>query len=155
MELRGLAEVELVRIRGIRFPELLGQAEEPDGVLQEIGGSVEVGELERLGVDGGEGFGELGSDAAEGGLEGGDGGADGGEGEVGGLEGGELGEEVVVAGEDLGAELGFEEADGGVELLGGGGRGAGGEGRRGEGGGGEGRGEEGREDRVEIGRAHV
>lgn len=35
---------------------------------------------------------------------------------------------MVVAGEDLGAELGLEEADGVLELLSGGGRGAGGEG---------------------------
>lgn len=64
------------------------------------------------------------------------------------VEGGELGEEVGVAGEDLRAELVVEEADGVVELLGGGGGGAGGEGSGGEGGGGEGRGEEGGEDGV-------
>lgn len=75
-----------------------------------------------MGSNGGEGIGELGSEAAEGGLESGDGGSDGGEGVVGVLERGELGEEVVVAGEDFRSELGVEEADGGVELLGGGGR---------------------------------
>lgn len=45
---------------------------------------------------------------------------------VGVVEGGELGEEVVVTGENFGAELVLEEADGVVEFLGGGGRGAGG-----------------------------
>lgn len=98
---------------------------------------MEVAELGGLGFDLGMGVGDLGSDAADGGLEGGDGGSDEGEGGVGIAEGGELREEVVVVGEDFGAELFLEEADAFLEALGGGGGGAGGEGLGGEVGGGE------------------
>lgn len=42
-------------------------------MLEELSGAMEVGQLERLGSDGGVGLGELGSDAADRGLEGGDG----------------------------------------------------------------------------------
>ena len=75
---------------------------------------------------------KLGSDAANGGLHRRDGGSEGGEGEFSFLNGGELVEEVGMAGKDFGTELGFEEANGMVEVFGGGGRGT-----RGEGGGGE------------------
>lgn len=88
-------------------------------MLEELGGVVEIGELEGLGLDLTVGIGDLGADAVEGGLEGGDGGSDGGEREFSVLEGGELGEEVVVTGEDFGAELVLEEADAVLELLGG------------------------------------
>lgn len=70
------------------------------------------------------------------------------EGGFGMVERGELGEEVGVAGEDFGAELFLELADGVLERLGAGGGGAGGEGGGGEAGGVEVRGEEGGEDRV-------
>lgn len=85
---------------------------------------MEVGELKRLGSDGGVGLRELGSDAADRGLEGRYGGSDSGKGVLGGLERGKLREEVMVAGKDLGSQLGLEEADGVVQLLSGGGRGA-------------------------------
>lgn len=146
MELCGLGEIELFGVvDGGEVAELLGEAESAERVAEEVRGGVEVGELDRLGVDGSERVGEIGSDFADGGLEGGNGGAEGGERDVGVVERGELGEEVVVAREDLVAELRVEETDRGVELLGGGGRGAGGEGGGGERSGGEGRGEEGGE----------
>lgn len=50
------------------------------------------------------------------------------------LERGELVEEIGVAREDFGAELGFEETDGVVEMFGGGSGGTGGESGGGEGG---------------------
>ena len=53
--------------------ELLREAEDADRGLEELGGAVEVGELERLGADLAMGVGDLGSDAADGGLESGDG----------------------------------------------------------------------------------
>lgn len=136
MQLRGLGEIDLFGVGG-EIPELLGEPEGTESVVEQLRRGVEVGELEGEGVDGPEGVGELGSGVAEGGLEGVDGGSDSGEGVIGVLEGGELREEVGVAGEDLGAELGLEEADGLLELLGGGGGGAGGESGGGEGGGGE------------------
>lgn len=70
-------------------------------MLEELGGVVEIGELDRLRLDGLEGIGELRSDAVEGSLEGGDRRSDGGESVIGMLEGGELGEKIGVAGEDL------------------------------------------------------
>ena len=76
---------------------------------------------------------KLGSNAADGGLERGDGGSEGGEGEFGVFKGGELVEEVGMAGKDFGTELGFEEANGMVEVFGSGSRGTGGEGSGGEG----------------------
>lgn len=90
-------------------------------MAEEVRGGVEVGELDRLGVNGSERVGEIGSDFADRGLEGGNGGAEGGECDVSVVERGELGEEVVVARENLVAELRVEESDRGVELLGGGG----------------------------------
>lgn len=72
-----------------------------------------------------EGVGELRSNALEGRLERGDRGSDGAESVVGVLEGRKLREKVAMAGEDLGPKLGFELANGLVELLGGGGWGAG------------------------------
>lgn len=151
VQLGSLGQVEFVRIAsggGDEIAELLGEAEGADRVLEKLRRAVEVGKLYGLRLDGFQGIGELGSDAAEGGLEGGDGGSDGSEGVISVLEGGELGEELVVAGEDLGAKLGFEKTDGVFELLGGGGGRTGGEGGGGEGGGGEVRREEGREDWV-------
>lgn len=149
MELCGLGEIELFGVvDGGEVAELLGEAESAERVAEEVRGGVEVGELDRLGVDGSERVGEIGSDFADGGLEGGNGGAEGGERDVGVVERGELGEEVVVAREDLVAELRVEETDRGVELLGGGGRGAGGEGGGGERSGGERRGEEGGENAI-------
>lgn len=149
MELRGFGEIDLLRIRSVgEIAELLGETQRADGVREELGGGVEVRQLYGFGSDGADGLGEIGSDAADGGLEGGDGGAEGGEGDLGVGEGGELGEELRVAGDDVGAELGVEEADGLVETLGGGGGGAGGECGGGEGGGGEGWGEEWGEDGV-------
>ena len=76
---------------------------------------------------------KLGSNAADGGLDRGDGGSEGGEGEFGVFKGGELVEEVGMAGKDFGTELGFEEANGMVEVFGSGSRGTGGEGSGGEG----------------------
>lgn len=151
MQLSGLGEIKLVGLGGRgrdKVSQLLGESEGTCRVVQELGGAVEVRQLESLGFDGFERVGELGSNAAEGGLEGGDGGSDGGEGVVGVLEGRELRQEVGVAGEDLGAELGLELANRVVELLGGGGWGAGGERGGGEGGGREAWGEEGGEDWV-------
>lgn len=151
MELRGLGEVELLGIGvggGHQILELPGEAEGSDGELEELGGAVEVGELEGLGADLAVGIGDLEADLADGGLEGGDAGSDDGEGGFGVLHGGELGEEVVVAGEDLGAELLLEEADPFLELLGSGGGGAGAEGLGGEAGGVEVGGEEGGEDGI-------
>lgn len=149
MELCGLGEIELFGVvDGGEVAELLGEAESAERVAEEVRGGVEVGELDRLGVDGSERVGEIGSDFPDGGLEGGNGGAEGGERDVGVVERGELGEEVVVAREDLVAELRVEETDRGVELLGGGGRGAGGEGGGGERSGGERRGEEGGENAI-------
>ncbi|KAB8455104.1 hypothetical protein FH972_025257 [Carpinus fangiana] len=149
VELGGLGEIELFGVvEGGEVPELAGEAEGADGMVEKVGGGVEVGELEGFGADGAERIGEVGAGLAEGGVEGGDGGAEGGEGELGVVEGRELGEEVVVAGKDLVAKLGVEEADGCVELLSSGGRRAGGESGGGEGGGGEGSREEGGEDGV-------
>lgn len=149
VELGGLSEIELFGVvEGREVAELARKAEGADGVVEEVGGGVEIGELEGFGADGAEGVGEVGAGLAEGGVEGGDGGAEGGEGELGVVEGRELGEEVVVAGKHLVAELGVEEADGSVELLGGGGGRAGGKSGGGEGGGGEGSREEGGEDGV-------
>lgn len=149
MELRSLGEIELFGVvDGGEVAELLGEAESAERVAEEVRGGVEVGEVDRLGVDGSERVGEIGSDFADGGLEGGNGGAEGGERDVGVVERGELGEEVVVAREDLVAELRVEEPDRGVELLGGGGRGAGGEGGGGERSGGERWGEEGGENAI-------
>ena len=149
VELGGLGEIELFGVlEGREVPELAGEAEGADGMVKKVGGGVEVGELEGFGADGAERIGEVGAGLADGGVEGGDGGAEGGEGELGVVEGRKLGEEVVVAGKDLVAELGVEEADGCVELLSSGGRRAGGESGGGEGGGGEGSREEGGEDGV-------
>lgn len=129
MELSGLGEIQLFWfIHGGDVAELSGEAESAEGVIEEVGGGVEIGELKGLGVDRAEGIGEVGASLAERGMEGGDRGAEGGEGELGVVEGGELGEEVVMAGEDLVAELGVKQSYGGVELLGGRGGGAGGEG---------------------------
>lgn len=151
MELGGLGEIELVGLDvrgGHEILELLGEAEGPDGELEELRGAVEIGELDGLGSDLAVGIGDLETDLADGGLEGGDAGADDGEGGFGVFEGGELGEEVVVAGEDFGPELLLEEADAVLELLGAGGGGAGAEGLGGEAGGVEVGGEEGGEDGV-------
>lgn len=109
---------------------------------------MEIGELDGLGSDLAVGIGDLETDLADGGLEGRYAGADDGEGGFGVFEGGELGEEVVVTGEDFGAELLLEEADAVLELLGAGGGGAGAEGLGGETGGVEVGGEEGGEDGV-------
>ena len=123
MELCSLGEIEFFGVvDGGEVAELLGEAESAERVAEEVRGGVEVGELDRLGVNGSERVGEIGSDFADGGLEGGNGGAEGGECDVSVVERGELGEEVVVARENLVAELRVEESDRGVELLGGGGR---------------------------------
>lgn len=149
MELGGLGEIEFFGVRGgHEVAELLREAEGADGVLEELRGAVEVGELGGFGGDGAVRVGELGAEAADGGLERGERGSEGGEGVVRVVEGRELREEIVMPREDFGTELVLEEADRVVELLGGGGRGAGGEGGGGEGGGGEGRGEEGGEDGI-------
>ena len=137
MQLGGLGEIKplgmIERVHDVA--ELLREAEDADRGLEELGGVVEAGELECLGSDLAVGVGDLGSDVADGGMEVGDGGAEGEEGGVGFPDGEELREEVVVAGEDLGAELLLEEADAVLELLGAGGGGAGGEGQGGEAGG--------------------
>lgn len=149
VELGGLGEIEFFGVRGgHEVAELLREAEGADGVLEELRGAVEVGELGGFGGDGAVRVGELGAEAADGGLERGERGSEGGEGVVRVVEGRELREEIVMPREDFGTELVLEEADRVVELLGGGGRGAGGEGGGGEGGGGEGRGEEGGEDGI-------
>lgn len=149
VELGDLSEIELFWVvEGREVAEFAGESEGADGMVEEVGGGVEVGELEGFGADGAEGVGKVGAGLAEGGVEGGDGGADGGEGELRIVKGRELGEEVIVAGEHLVTELGVEEADGRVELLGGGGGRAGGESGGGEGCGREGSREEGGEDGV-------
>jgi hypothetical protein len=94
---------------------------------------MQVGELNSFWLNRIMGIRKLGSNAADGGLDRGDGGSEGGEGEFGVFKGGELVEEVGMAGKDFGTELGFEEANGMVELFGGGSRGTGGEGSGGEG----------------------
>ena len=74
MKLRCLGEIELFRIGhgGDELAELAGEAEGADGVLEELGGAVEVVELLGGGGDGAVGVGELGSEAAHGGIEGGE-----------------------------------------------------------------------------------
>lgn len=109
---------------------------------------MKIGELEGFGLDLSVGIGDLGADAAKGGLEGRNGRSDGGKRELSMLEGGELGKEMVMAGEDFGAELVFEETDAMLELFGGGGGRTGGEGGGGEAGGVEFRREKERESRV-------
>jgi hypothetical protein len=94
---------------------------------------MQVGELNSFRLNRIMGIRKLGSNAADGGLERGDSGSEGGEGEFSVFKGGELVEEVGMAGKDFGTELGFEEANGMVEVFGSGSRGTGGEGSGGEG----------------------
>jgi hypothetical protein len=121
VELGGLGEIEAFGvIDGGDITELLGEAERTEGVAEEVRGGVEVGELDRFGVNGVERIREVRASLAERGVEGGHGGAEGRECHIGVVERGELGEEVVVAGENLVTELRVEEADRRVEFLGGG-----------------------------------
>ena len=58
--MRGLGEVELLRFAGSHeVAKLLGEAEGANGVLEELGGPVEVGEPRGLGGDGAVRLGEL------------------------------------------------------------------------------------------------
>lgn len=148
VHLGGLGEVEAIRRVGHEVVELAGEAEEAGRGLEEVCGSVEVGELEGVGANEAAGVGDLLAGAAEGGLEGSDTRADGGEGGLSVTEGGELRKEGGVAGEDLGAEVLLEEADSILEGLGSGGGRAGAECLRGEVGRVKVRGEEGGEDGI-------
>ena len=74
MELCSLGEIEFFGVvDGGEVAELLGEAESAERVAEEVRGGVEVGELDRLGVNGSERVGEIGSDFADRGLEGGNG----------------------------------------------------------------------------------
>ena len=97
----GLRKIDGGGVSGDGIPELLGEAEDADGGLEEVGGVVEVGELEGFGADLEVGERDVRADGFEGGLEGGERRSEGGERGMGMVEGGELGEEMVVTGEDL------------------------------------------------------
>ena len=69
MQLRGLGEIKLLWISAGEISQFFRQSKSANGVLEEVGGAVEVGELNGFGLDEAVRVGNLGADTANGGLE--------------------------------------------------------------------------------------